>query len=310
MTSRKQIYLLSIFAISFSVVALLYIMSAKAQKSQNLKTLEFYSYDFMPNSVPAPIEITNMKVKGKSVKFAEPFEADDDWLNGITFDIRNSGNKDIIFFEIDVAWKLLNDKADGFTGKIFFGRRPIPGRMAATALLSSGGATSVSYNDLHRAMAGLTRKNIVSDTRAAEVRIGTVIFSDDTSWSMGSLFVRDPKDDRRWVRPNQENEGKPQISEGGKVSPSNALSASGFGNCYSNSGNTEHLSCSLDDGLVPTPTPDPNATPPQIQSCVESGDCQAEKPSYVQADTGFGLITRRTDCYCVFTNILCKKPRI
>jgi hypothetical protein len=55
------------------------------------------------------LEIVDVKVAGKPIRIGQPFTADDDWLDKLTFRVRNVSGKTITVFGFGVAFPELND---------------------------------------------------------------------------------------------------------------------------------------------------------------------------------------------------------
>ena len=54
------------------------------------------------------LEVVDVKVDGRSIKIGQPFTANEDWLNTLTFRVRNISNKTINLFGFGVAFPEIN----------------------------------------------------------------------------------------------------------------------------------------------------------------------------------------------------------
>jgi hypothetical protein len=286
MNSRAKATLLSAITFSASILALLYLATASAHIQKGAKKITFFSYDFVPNNVPAPIEITGIKVKGKPVKFNEPFEEPAaDWLNGITFEVRNAGDKAISYFDIELVVKFQNSEIDGQIIPVAFGLKPIPGKVSPTAQLPSSDYASASLlsHNFNTIMSSLEKEKTTYDKNSVEVSIGQVIFSDDTRWSGGNLFKRDPTNNRRWIRADQVGFNKAlDMSRQNRNFVENQ--------CVTEGADTEAAECE-ENGDTP---------------CANPEDCETQMPIFFAAVNGVSTKARIQSCSCIHTGTLCK----
>ena len=91
-----------------------------------------------------PLEITEIKVKGKAIKVAEKFVEDGEWLNETTFKLRNTYSKPITSVQINIHFP--ETKATGIMQQhqIFLGQHP-------DAIVFAGGSIyEAGYSDITR----------------------------------------------------------------------------------------------------------------------------------------------------------------
>src|SRR5215510_2195245 len=74
-----------------------------------------------------PLEITEIKVKGKAIKVAEKFVEDGEWLNEATFKLTNTYSKPITYIQINVDFPEIKRPENGavLEHQIYLGRHPI-----------------------------------------------------------------------------------------------------------------------------------------------------------------------------------------
>jgi hypothetical protein len=72
-----------------------------------------------------PLEITEIKVKGKAIKIAENFVEDGEWLNEVTFKLTNTYSKPITYVQINVDFPEIQRRGAILQHQILLGRHPI-----------------------------------------------------------------------------------------------------------------------------------------------------------------------------------------
>ena len=163
----------------------------------------------VPPFEPVPLEISNLKVNGDPINFDQSFQADDEWLKGLTFDVKNVSGKVITHFRIGLRLRNPNNNQQVITPMIFHGRDTGLPNVEATVRVADGEIIHATfdekrYNGLKQAQeqVGLNR---ITD---ADLSIEMVIFEGDTAWRLGNLLRRDSSDPMRWnvVRPERKSQ--------------------------------------------------------------------------------------------------------
>jgi hypothetical protein len=154
-----------------------------------------------------PVDIAAVKLNGKSVELNKSFFSDDEsWLNSLKITIRNRSDKAILFAAITLQFpRPAGSQGPIIIHDISFGNRALltslPNQSQASSELLPGGTVDIQAPpgefDAVREHSG----DLGYSTRiqAVDFRIGKVIFDDDTMWSLGTYFRRDPKDPSTWV---------------------------------------------------------------------------------------------------------------
>lgn len=153
-----------------------------------------------------PVEIGDIKIKGKSVKFEDRVEGDDTWLREVTLKVRNKSKKAITYLRLDFTFPETASTGKVLFHQVFGGRRSdVPTlRGNPPLLLMPNQSTEVSlaaeFDELKRLIE--PRHSRVGAINEINVRLGEVMFEDGTLYSGGAIFKRNPdeSDPRKWLR--------------------------------------------------------------------------------------------------------------
>jgi hypothetical protein len=161
-------------------------------------------YRIYPNE---PVLVTDLTVNGMQHQINSKAKAGEDWLNGLTFKVKNISKKNIVFVYVS----LLFPEAKAITGTLFafdlrYGadprleaasttENPIKPEEAAEFVLSY-----VSYQNLKRGIE--TRITPIKNINSVQIDVVRVIFEDDTAWATGSFMHRDPNNPKKWIDNN------------------------------------------------------------------------------------------------------------
>ena len=155
-----------------------------------------------------PLKIVAVKVKGTPVEINKSFTADDDWLKGLTFTLKNVSNKPIAYAELDLMFPApAGLTVHGAVHHLRYGRnRAFPGAAGqndSTRAIPPGETIDLSLSDTD--VGGMVRPLLDHSGISAEVEkvienIGSIFFEGDnnTMWRLGQLLQRDPSDPRRF----------------------------------------------------------------------------------------------------------------
>jgi hypothetical protein len=156
----------------------------------------------MPVEKNEPLEIVATKVNGEIITFGQKFTANDEWLKTLIFTVKNASNKRILFASIELFFPRAEGSKPMFD--VFYGNwqlrsRP-PQQGEHLVGVAAGDTVDIGFSD--QRFAGLTRflndGNLGQNITKVDVRIGGVIFEDDTMWSRSEYLRRDPSNPRRW----------------------------------------------------------------------------------------------------------------
>ncbi|HST51186.1 MAG TPA: hypothetical protein VLJ61_04175, partial [Pyrinomonadaceae bacterium] len=146
-----------------------------------------------------PVEITAIKVKEANVKFWEKFAADEDWLSGITFTVKNTSEKRISHVELLIEQSI--SETLSFTIPVGVGEfRPLTQSAAGPAIALPGETVEIRLSDERykgfRNAVPVEYKFV--PVTEVKVHIERVVFTDGSMWYKGMLHYRDPNNPRRW----------------------------------------------------------------------------------------------------------------
>lgn len=158
-----------------------------------------------------PVELGDVKIKGKPVKFADRVEDDDTWLREVTLKVKNRSGKAITYLRLDFTFPETASTGNVLFHQVFVGRRSdVPALQGNTPLLlmpnqSTGVSLAAEFDALKKLIE--RRHAPVGSVNEVNVRLGEVMFEDGTLYSGGTVFKRnpDPSSPRKWVR--AENQG-------------------------------------------------------------------------------------------------------
>ena len=149
----------------------------------------------------SPVDIIGIKVKGKTIEPNRSFLAEDDWLNGLTFTIKNVSDKSISYVDVELYFPTPSgSRVEYALFELRYGFEPVvPNRSSAvnkpksllpgeTLDLSLSEAEVQGVVSILLAHAGISN-NVENITYC----VGKVFFEDDedTMWRRGRLLRRD-----------------------------------------------------------------------------------------------------------------------
>ncbi|MEW6127376.1 MAG: hypothetical protein AB1757_10080 [Acidobacteriota bacterium] len=181
--------------------------------SMRWKTVSLYPPAKQPEKVferyrtfrPEPVEVIEMKSADKSVSFGEKFAADDDWLKGATFRLKNNFDREIVYLNLYLSFPETLATGIGMLFTINQGRHPStqgeyiknvpplslkPGEEITFVLDEARYLNLIKFIE--------TRQSISTINRV-KVSIGFIGFADGLGWSTGEFMRQDPANPRRWV---------------------------------------------------------------------------------------------------------------
>ncbi len=103
------------FLRSFLMLIFILGVSAQIRASQNEERL--LKHHASPNP---QIEIFNLQVDGKPIEFDREFTAGEEWVKGLTFDIKNISGKAITFLEISLYMPPAKKGGIGGASRMFY----------------------------------------------------------------------------------------------------------------------------------------------------------------------------------------------
>jgi len=159
----------------------------------------------LPVEENEPIAITDIKVDGRSVSLDKNFTADDEWFRSLVFSVKNKSDKLILFASIRLQFPRPAD-SQGRTAidDVSYGNGALQTRRPTSqeTLVGISPDETVEIRLPAQQFVGLREllkaTNYPSSIDKLDLRIGHVIFADDTMW-YGKAFRRDPNDPTTWI---------------------------------------------------------------------------------------------------------------
>ena len=149
----------------------------------------------------SPVKIMNVHTKGRKVESNKPFVDDDDWLKGLTVDVRNDSDKTLTFLQLELFFPRSEPdaKKPGASFPLDYGDDPFsyPSASVMPPLsvksISPGEHLGITLTDNRwSAMNALLIDTGFFVTSKVEIRVNLIGFSDGTAWS-GQMVQRNPK---------------------------------------------------------------------------------------------------------------------
>lgn len=151
-----------------------------------------------------PLEFAELRSKTKTINLGQGFVSSDDWLDGMTFRLKNNSLKAIRRAELELEFPELKLNNASFVMPLHYGQIPdLPDADSPeVAPVQPNEIFEIkldhdTYSGLRRTVAGNDR---ASGVTRARVRISVIIFVDGTAWHNGFLHRRDPNNPKRWIR--------------------------------------------------------------------------------------------------------------
>ena len=183
---------------SFALILLFVVacLSVAAQSQERVRTLEKIT------GKNEPVEI-EAKVGTKSVRLGQGFMADNDWLSGLSFKVKNISAKPIVRVQLELKFPEVTFNSAAFVLPIPYGQ--VPG------LEDSGPKEEgpVGPNEIVEMAVG---RNIIGEIKRiltdngptfgvtkVRLQISMIIFEDGTAWRNGFNLNRDPNNPRRYI---------------------------------------------------------------------------------------------------------------
>ena len=154
-----------------------------------------------------PIEIDDVMVRGKAVRFGEKFNDDDLWLRDITFKVTNKYSKPITYVQINIDFPEVLYNGVMMQHQMFLGRHPVFDKPASSKPVrimpseSLKASLDKEYDGIKKAITFVDSSRI-SLIGKITLRLSEVGFEDGTVYSGGSMFRRnpDPNASSKWLK--------------------------------------------------------------------------------------------------------------
>lgn len=167
-----------------------------------------------------PVRITKFKLKGVPRGFGQNFTDDNDWLRGLTINVKNVSNKPIVYLEITLDFPRPENQPSvqplPFRSSLQYGYAPVlnaPLSLDAPPPLMPNEKAELTLTDADydSLIATLRHLDYPLSLKEIELTISTVIFNDDTGWRLGTPTRRDPNRPDRWINAEQRGNGAASV---------------------------------------------------------------------------------------------------
>jgi hypothetical protein len=155
-----------------------------------------------------PIKVIGAKIKGREIKLGEQFSDEADWLRGFRIRILNVSDKQITFVNLRLDFPIPEGVAIDVPSsyELGYGRSPqIPADVKtpdSQPPIGIGESREIilSETQYNKLRAFLSQTNYPRSIKHVEIILDQVLFDDDSMWSAGGIFRRDPNDRDKWDR--------------------------------------------------------------------------------------------------------------
>jgi hypothetical protein len=148
-----------------------------------------------------PIKILSVKIKSKEIRTDQKFvDNNDDWFGGLTVEIENTSNQTIVNVQMALDFP---DEA-GLKGSpardyIAYGTSDPSEPNASQPPLNPGEKAILKIQDYQSLRDFLDKVGHNKDLKEFRLSIDSVLFTDDTKWAAGQIFMRDPNNPEIWL---------------------------------------------------------------------------------------------------------------
>jgi len=155
-----------------------------------------------------PVKVIGVKIKSREIKLGEQFTDDDDWLKGFKIKILNVSDKQITFVNLRFDFPIPEGFAIDVPSSYEFGYGRSPQISAEVKTpdsqppISVGESREIVLSDTqyNKLAEFLSQTHYPRSIKHVEIVLDQVLFDDDSMWSAGGIFRRDPNDRDGWNR--------------------------------------------------------------------------------------------------------------
>lgn len=149
-----------------------------------------------------PVEVVEVKAKGKRVKIGKRFDDDDDWVKGMAWTVKNTSSKPITYMAVSLDFPETKSSGNVMTFTLRYGQNlRAPALSGEPIYLMPGDTMPVALSDLkyEELQKFIELRHPVKSLREVSLRMFEVRFADGTVWSGGSFFKPDPNNSKKLV---------------------------------------------------------------------------------------------------------------
>jgi hypothetical protein len=155
-----------------------------------------------------PVKIVATKIKSRDIKLGEEFPEQDDWLRGFKIKILNISDKPITFINLRFDFPIPEgsniDVVSSY--ELEYGRSPqVPAEVKGSEFpppigIGETREITLADRDYDKLTEFLERTKYPRSIKNVEIVLEQVLFADDSMWSAGGIFRRDPNNPGIWNR--------------------------------------------------------------------------------------------------------------
>ncbi len=165
------------------------------------KTITKYEHRKMP------LSFDKVKAAGRALELRpgsesqEDFEGDDDWMKDLAVTFKNTSDKNVVYFRLDLQFPETEATGPMMTGALIFGRRPKDsGDRSYDKILKPGEEVEITLTgDQHDKLRSFLKTRSFDKVSEVRLFLETAIFDDDLMWNGGDLYKRDQNNPNNWL---------------------------------------------------------------------------------------------------------------
>lgn len=154
-----------------------------------------------------PLRFDKVKAAGRALELKggdesqEDFDANDDWMKGLAVTFKNTSDKNIVYFRLDLMFPETEGQEPMKAYHMIFGRRPKDSSDRDNdKVLKPGEEVELALtDDDYSRMRAFLKKGSFDTVSNVRLFLETVIFDDDLMWNGGDLWRRNPNDPNNWL---------------------------------------------------------------------------------------------------------------
>ncbi|HVG19638.1 MAG TPA: hypothetical protein VNI02_11350 [Blastocatellia bacterium] len=164
-----------------------------------------------------PIEVRELKTKGRPFRLAKKFLGKDDWLKGLTVTVENTSDKPISRIELELSFprpKGSSEELPVYLVSMVYGQEPSPDAEAQKQLLP-GESVDVKLLEANLPFIKIALESLGYPEKIthAQIMVGSVTFDDRTTWDGDKILYPDPLNPKmKTIRPQPEKFRSPDQS--------------------------------------------------------------------------------------------------
>lgn len=159
------------------------------------------------NLVKGPVEVVGIKNSRQTIKFGEKFTQGSDWFSDLTIKLKNTSDKPVIYVGIGLDFPETKTTGYEMSFSLNYGILSLEPAIKndKTEPVAPGAVFEVKldekkYESLKKF---IETRQLLDGLSEVGIRIGLILFDDDTGWSGGPMR-RDPNNPRRFVPTGQD----------------------------------------------------------------------------------------------------------